>query len=177
MFQRVRIAALVLPGNLPKIHSQDLPSFLYASKRCSSRSDRRLRLFVLERPCSASLESPLSLLKSGSLLHESSLSLLLDGSTFSDTRANVNKAIGPSSSLRIIGPCTGSLFEFCQTAHPNSPFTPAREGSSDIFPRTAFVPHPEQVCILFFCPWNLALLWLQRCLKYLGMCGSVVIDV
>src|ERR1700743_1739113 len=68
IFQRVRIAGRVLPGNLSKIHSQDLPSFLYASKRCSSRSDHRLCLLVLECPCSASLKHPSSsLLDSGSL--------------------------------------------------------------------------------------------------------------
>jgi hypothetical protein len=82
----------------------------------------------------------------------------------------VNDAIGPSSSSRTTGPCTRSLFEFCRTAHPDGPFTPAREGSKDVFPRAAFVPHLEQLYILFFCPWNLALLWLQRCLMYLGMC-------
>jgi hypothetical protein len=37
------------------------------------------------------------------------------------------------------------------------------------------VPHLEQFYILLFCPWNLALLWLQRCLMYLGMCSSVVV--
>jgi hypothetical protein len=42
MFQRVRIAGRVLPGSLLKIQHQDLPSFLYASKRCSTRSDHRL---------------------------------------------------------------------------------------------------------------------------------------
>ena len=47
MFQCVRIAGRVLPGNLLKIHSQDLPSFLYASKRCSSSPDHRLCLLVL----------------------------------------------------------------------------------------------------------------------------------
>jgi hypothetical protein len=59
MFQRVRIAGQVLPGYLPKIPSQDLPSFLYANKCCSSRSNHRLCLLVRERPCSSSLK-PLS---------------------------------------------------------------------------------------------------------------------
>jgi len=73
MFQRVRIAGRVLLGNLPKIHSQDLPSFLYTSKRCSSRSDHRLCLVVLEHFCSSSLKQPSSLLKplSSSLLADS----------------------------------------------------------------------------------------------------------
>jgi hypothetical protein len=140
----------VLPGNLPKIH---FPVFLYTSKRYSSRSNYRLCLFVYERSCSALLESPLSLLKSGSLVLESSLSPLLDGSTFSDIGApNVNEAIGPSSSSRTTGPYTRSLFEFCRTAHPDSPFAPVREGSKDVFLRIAFVPHLEQLYILFFCP-------------------------
>jgi hypothetical protein len=39
-------AGRVLPGNLPKIRSQDLPSLLYASKRCWYRSDHRLCLLV-----------------------------------------------------------------------------------------------------------------------------------
>jgi hypothetical protein len=60
MFQRVRTAAEVLPRNFLKIHSQHLPSFLYTSKRCSSRSDHRLCLLVLKRPCSPSLEHPSS---------------------------------------------------------------------------------------------------------------------
>jgi hypothetical protein len=47
------------------ICGRSTPSFLYASKRCSSRSDHRFCLFVLERPCSALQESPLLLLKSG----------------------------------------------------------------------------------------------------------------
>jgi hypothetical protein len=50
MFQRVRTAGWVLPGNLPKIHTQDLSSFLYASKRCSSRFNHRLCLLVLGLP-------------------------------------------------------------------------------------------------------------------------------
>lgn len=62
-------------------------SFLYASKRCSSRSGHRLCLFVLEWPCSSLQESPLSLLKAGSPSLESSSSPLLDGSTFSNTEA------------------------------------------------------------------------------------------
>jgi hypothetical protein len=59
-------------------------------------------------------------------------------------------------------------------AHLDEPFTPVREGRKDVFPRTAFVPHLEQLYILFY---PLDLLWLQRCLMYLGMCDSVVIDV
>ena len=75
----VRTPAAVLPKNLP--------SFLYASKRCSSKSDHQLCLLTLERHCSASLESPLSPLNSGSPSLESSSSSLLDGSTFSDAGA------------------------------------------------------------------------------------------
>jgi hypothetical protein len=72
-------------GELVKDSLPDLPS-LYASKSCSSRSDHRLCLLVLKRPCSASLEHPSSsLLDWGSSSLESS-SPLLDGST-SDTGA------------------------------------------------------------------------------------------
>ena len=79
MFERVRTAGRVLPGNLPKIHFQDLPS-LYASKRCSSRSDHRLCLLVRERPCSSSLRHPSSpLLGSESLSLKPPSSSLLDG--------------------------------------------------------------------------------------------------
>jgi hypothetical protein len=81
------------------------------------------------------------------------------------------------ASLRTISPYMGSLFEFGRIAHPDGPFTPMREGSKDIFPRTAFIPHLEQLCILFFCPWNLTLLWFQRCLVCLGMYNSIVIKV
>jgi hypothetical protein len=58
MFQRVRMAGRVLPGNLRKIQFQGLPS-LYSSKRCSSRSDHRLCLLVIERPGSSSLQTPI----------------------------------------------------------------------------------------------------------------------
>ena len=54
------------PSPAGELAKDPLPVFLYASKRCSSRSDHRLCLLVLKRPWSASLESPLSLLKSGS---------------------------------------------------------------------------------------------------------------
>ena len=68
MFQRVRMAGRVLPGNLRKIHSQGLPSFLYASKRYSSTSSYGIFFLVLECFCSSSLEQPSSsLLGSGSL--------------------------------------------------------------------------------------------------------------
>ena len=53
MFQRVRTAGWVLLGNLPKIHSQDFSSFLYANKRCSSSCDHGICLLLLERPYSA----------------------------------------------------------------------------------------------------------------------------
>jgi hypothetical protein len=92
MFQRVRIAGRVLPGNLRKIQSQGLPSFLYASKRCSSRPDHRLCLLVLEWLWSSSLEhsSSSALLRSGSLSLKPSL---LDGSLLRDTRALASTAL------------------------------------------------------------------------------------
>ena len=65
------------PGTCRRSSPQDLPSFLYASKHCSSRSDHQLCFLVLEGPCSALLESLLSLLKSRSLLLKSLLLLLL----------------------------------------------------------------------------------------------------
>jgi hypothetical protein len=89
MFQRVRIAGRVLPGNLPKIHSQGLPSFLYANKRCSSTGSHGIFILTLKPPCfSDSLEYPsLSLLRLGSLsLKPPSLSLL-DGSLPRNARA------------------------------------------------------------------------------------------
>jgi hypothetical protein len=55
-------------GTCQRSTPQDLPSFLDASKRCSSKSGHRLCLLVLEQSCSASLEHPSSsLLTSGSL--------------------------------------------------------------------------------------------------------------
>ena len=178
----MRTAGQVLPGSLPKIHSQDLPSFLYASKRCSSKSDHRLCLLVLERPCSASLESPLSLLKSGSPSLESSSSSPLDGSTSACTEAPMpTKQLAPSLVQERPGLSThhriaGSPVELRRIAHLDGLYAPAREGSTDLFPRTAIVPHLGQRCILFWCPFN-QLLRLQRCLMYLRMCSSVVIDV
>ena len=119
----------------------------------------------VERPYSALQESP-------SL---ESLSSLLDGSAFPQRRSHtINEAIGTSSSSRTTSSYTRSLVEFRRTAHLDGPFTPAREGSKHVFPWTAAVPHLEQLCILF-CLWNLALLWLQWCLVYLGMCSGVVI--
>ena len=70
VFQRVRVAGRYLPAGLRKIQLQGLLSFLYASKRCSSRPDHRLCLLVRERPCSSSFEHP-----SSSLLRLRSLSL------------------------------------------------------------------------------------------------------
>jgi hypothetical protein len=83
MLHRVHTAGRVLPGNLPKFHSQDLSSFLYANKRCSSNFDHRLCVLVLERSCSSSLKHPSSsLLDSGSPSPKPlSLSLLEDSST------------------------------------------------------------------------------------------------
>lgn len=48
MFQRVRTAAEVLAENLSNIHFQDLSSFSYNNKRCSSNSDHGLCFLVLE---------------------------------------------------------------------------------------------------------------------------------
>ncbi|KAL5347667.1 hypothetical protein ACLOAV_007076 [Pseudogymnoascus australis] len=56
VLQRVRTAPAVLPGNLLKIHSQDLPSFLYANKRCLSSGDHSLYFLLFERPTLSSLE-------------------------------------------------------------------------------------------------------------------------
>jgi hypothetical protein len=68
MFHRVRTAAGVLVENFWKIHLQGLPSFLYASKRCSSMSSHGIFFLVLERFCSSLLEQlSSSLLGSGSL--------------------------------------------------------------------------------------------------------------
>jgi len=60
MFQHIYIAGRVLPGNLWKIQSQGLPSFLYASKHCLSRSNHGIFFLVLESFCSSSLEQPSS---------------------------------------------------------------------------------------------------------------------
>jgi hypothetical protein len=96
MFQRVRIAGRVLPGNLPKIQSQDLPSFLYASKRCSSKSDHGIFILVLERLCfSASLDHP-----SSSLLDSKSLSLRPPSSLLIDSFAIQEPGINGSALLR-----------------------------------------------------------------------------
>jgi hypothetical protein len=92
MVQRVRTAAGVLPK---KIHSQF--SCIPAS---ASRADHRFCLFVLEQLCSASQESPLSLLKSGSPSLESSSSLLLNSSTFSDTEAPTSMKQSASSPVQ-----------------------------------------------------------------------------
>ena len=94
MFQRVQIVGRVLPGNLPKIQSQDLPSFLYASKCCSSRSDHQLCLLVLECPYLALFKHPsLSLLDSGLLLLKPPSSSLLDSSLLHDARALASMAL------------------------------------------------------------------------------------
>jgi len=88
MFQCVRTVGQVLPGDLPEIHSQDLPSLLYASKHCSSRSDHRLCLLVIERPCSASLKHPSSsLLDSGSPSLKPPSSSLFQNPLLCDARA------------------------------------------------------------------------------------------
>jgi hypothetical protein len=102
MVQRVRTAAGVLPGNFLKIQSQDLSSFLYTSKRCSSMSSHRLCLLVLERPCSSSLEhSSLPLLDSESQLFRPPSSLLLDGSLLRDARAPALTALPSWGRVRL----------------------------------------------------------------------------
>jgi hypothetical protein len=102
MFQRVRIAGRVLPGNLRKIHPQDLSSFLYASKRCSSRFDHRLCLLVLEQPCSPSLEhSSSSLLDPESLSLKLPSSLLIDGLLLRDARAPASTALPSLGRVRV----------------------------------------------------------------------------
>jgi hypothetical protein len=95
-----------------------------------------------------SLESLFLLLKSSAL----SL-LLLDDSTLSDiiALASTKKL---ASSLRIASPSTHYriailLFKLCRTVHPDGPFTLAREGSSDLFPRTAIILYIKQRCLLF----------------------------
>jgi hypothetical protein len=78
---------VLLPLNLRKIHFQDLPSFLHASKRCSSIGSHGIFTPVL-KPCFSSLKhrssSPLG---SGSLSLKSPSSSLLDGSLPCDARA------------------------------------------------------------------------------------------
>lgn len=102
MFLRVRTAGRFLPGNLPNIHSQGCPSFLYARKRCSSRFNHRLYLLVCERLCLSSLEYPSSsLLGSGSLSHKPLSSSLLDGLLPCDARA--------SASASTALPCWGQI--------------------------------------------------------------------
>jgi hypothetical protein len=141
---------------------------MYASKRCSSKSDHLLCL-----PYSASLGSRLSLLKTGSPSLLSSSVSPLDGSTFSDARA--------PTSIRHLDPrrrsIAVSLFELCRIAHLDGPHAPAREGSTDIFPPTATLPRLEYYILYCCCPFNNLLLRLQRCFMYLGIYSSVVIDV
>jgi hypothetical protein len=70
MFHHVRIAGRVLLGNLSKIYSQDLPSFLVCQQALLIQRFPFMFILVLERPGSSSLEYPLS-----SLLELQSLSL------------------------------------------------------------------------------------------------------
>jgi len=86
MFQRVRIAGLVLPVNLPKIYSQGLPSFLYADNRCSSSFDYGLCLLAFERPCLSSLEHPSSPLLDLEFLSLKQPSSLIEGLLLRDAR-------------------------------------------------------------------------------------------
>ena len=75
--------------------------------------------------------------------------------------------------------CFRRHYPFMNSA-PRWSYATVRNGSTDVFPRTAIVAHLEQHRILFCCPrnpWNASLLKLQRCLIYLGMCSNVVIDI
>ena len=86
LFKRVRVAARVLPGNLRKIHSRDLP-FFHSSKRCSSRASYSIVILEPERPNLPLLEYPLSLLLRSGLLWLKLLSLLLlDSLLYRDAR-------------------------------------------------------------------------------------------
>jgi hypothetical protein len=86
----MRTTGGVLPGNLLKIHSQDLSFFLYTSKYCFSRSNYRLCLFVLERPCLFLLKHPvLSLLDLGLLSLKLLLLSLINNLFFRGARALV----------------------------------------------------------------------------------------
>jgi hypothetical protein len=102
----------------------------------------RFCLFVLERPCSVSQESPLSLLKFGSPTLESSLSPLLGGLIFSDTEAPTSMKQAPLLQSKNDRPLYKVTFcNFFQTVHPGRPFTPVREGSKNVFPSAAFISH------------------------------------
>jgi hypothetical protein len=93
MFKRVRTAGWLLLGNCRKIHFHNLPSFLYASKRCSSTGSHGIFILMLE-PCFFLLEhTSSSLLRSGSLSLKPLSSSLLDGSLSSDSRAPAPTAL------------------------------------------------------------------------------------
>jgi len=78
---------VLLPLNLQKIYFQDLPSFLYASKRYSSIRSYWLFTPVL-KPYSSSLKHPLSsLLRLRSLLLKLLLLSLLDSLLLCDAKA------------------------------------------------------------------------------------------
>jgi hypothetical protein len=67
-------------------------------------------------------------------------------------------------------------FELRRKAHLDRPFTPMREGSMDVFPRAAIIPHLEQRRVFFRRLWSALYLRPQRCWIHLGMCGSLVRD-
>jgi hypothetical protein len=67
-------------------------------------------------------------------------------------------------------------FQLRRIMNLDRPYAPVREGSTDLFPRAAIVPHLEQRSVLFCCPSNALFPRLQRCLMYLGMWRSVVMD-
>jgi hypothetical protein len=65
-------------------------------------------------------------------------------------------------------------FQLRRIMNLDGPHALVREGSMDLFPRTAIVPHLDQRCILFWCLFNTLFLRLQQCLTCLGMCSNVV---
>jgi hypothetical protein len=106
MLHRVHTAGRVLPGNLPKIHSQDLSSFLYANKRCSSNFDHRLCVLVLEHSCSSSLKHPSSsLLDSGSPSPKPLSLSLLEDSLLLVARAVASTALPSWGLVRVASTC------------------------------------------------------------------------
>lgn len=90
-----------LPVNLPKFHSQDLPSFAYATKRYSSSSDHQLFFLVREHLSSLSLKHPwLSLLGSRPLSLELSFLIQLDGWLLGEARGLLSLA--PKSWVHLV---------------------------------------------------------------------------
>jgi hypothetical protein len=118
MFQRVRIACSVRSGNFRKIHFQGLPSFLYVSKRCSSRPSHLMFFLMLG---SSSLEHLLSsLIGSGSLLLKPPSSSLLDGSLTRDTGALASTALPCWGRIRVASLWVGSASTVVDAIAPES---------------------------------------------------------